>query len=62
MNAVEQLEAAFAAGQLVRPTADTLNFVDLVRALADLAGAPNIERTPGVETPVSYTHLTLPTN
>jgi len=49
MGGVDQLEAAFASGQLVRPTAEALNFIDLVRALAGLAGAPNIERTTGVE-------------
>jgi hypothetical protein len=37
---MSRLLDSFASGQIVRPTADTLNTVDLVRALATLAGAP----------------------
>lgn len=49
MNGVERLLECFDAGRLVRPAAQKLNFVDLVRALLRLAGAGGIESAPGVE-------------
>lgn len=47
MGDVGQLVAAFEAGTLLRPSPDTLNIVDLSRALAGLAGADNVQQTPG---------------
>ena len=47
MSNVDDLRAAFAAGSLVRPSQEALSIVDLSRAAAQLAGAPNAQPTPG---------------
>ena len=43
----QRLVAAFHSGELVRPSPDVLNLVDLARATASLAGAGNITLTSG---------------
>ena len=47
MSDVDDLRAAFAAWSLVRPSQEALSIVDLSRAAAQLAGAPNAQPTPG---------------
>jgi hypothetical protein len=47
---VDRLIKAFHSGQLVRPSARVLNFVDLVNAIAFLAGAKGVQSAPGEET------------
>ncbi len=49
MTGLERLQSWFDSGQLVRPSAEELNFVDLVRALGRLAGAEGVEEGPGVQ-------------
>jgi len=49
MSGVKRLTSWFEAGALVRPSADALNFADLSRAIASLAGVDGVEITPGVE-------------
>lgn len=46
---VDRLIEAFHSGQLVRPSARVLNFVDLVNAIAFLAGAKGVQAVPGEE-------------
>ena len=48
MSDVERLLAAFETGELVRPSPDRLNVVDLANALASIGGAPNVPCSPGV--------------
>lgn len=48
MRPTERVSAWFDSGRIVRPSADELNFVDAVRALALLAGAPQVDPGPGV--------------
>ena len=45
----QSLQTAFEAGVLIRPSPRRLNLVDLVRALALLAGVPNVEQSEGVK-------------
>lgn len=47
MSDVDALLAKFERGEFLRPAADSPNIVDLVRALAQLAGGRGIEATPG---------------
>lgn len=47
MSDVQELLDAFSSGTLLRPSADALNLVDLSRSIAWLAGAPDIDVTPG---------------
>jgi len=47
MSEMERVQSWFDSGLLVRPSADTLNFVDLVHALAHLTGAGNAPPGPG---------------
>ena len=47
MSDVDQLLAAFDSGELLRPTYETPNLVDLSRAIASICGAEGIEPTPG---------------
>jgi len=49
MTQIDRLMEWFEAGRLVRPSAQTLNFVDLIRALFRLAGVPAVEGGPGVD-------------
>jgi len=49
-DSIKSLLNCFQSGQLVSPSADHLNFVDLVRALARLAGADDVPTGPGVKT------------
>ena len=42
MKGIECVQEWFSTGRLMRPSAERLNFVDLVRALAKLAGARNV--------------------
>jgi hypothetical protein len=49
MNAVDRLQSWFDCGQLIRPSAEVLNFVDLVRALLRLGGAEAAGSAPGVD-------------
>lgn len=49
MTDIKRLLSWFDSGALVRPSADALNFTDLARALASLAGVGGLESTPGVE-------------
>jgi len=53
MSDVDRLLASFEAGGLVRPSADSANFVDLSRAIAALAGVGDLELTMGAERIVS---------
>jgi hypothetical protein len=46
MSDVDKLLDAFAAGELLRPSSEVLNIVDLSRALALLAGANGVQSTP----------------
>ena len=48
MSDRERLLAAFDSGELVRPSPDRLNVVDLANALASIGGAPNVPCSPGV--------------
>ena len=48
MSDRERLLAAFETGELVRPSPDRLNVVDLANALASIGGAPNVPHSPGV--------------
>lgn len=45
MSDLDRLLAAFEAGTLVRPNATDPNFIDLVRAVASLAGAEDLDRS-----------------
>ncbi|MSP22015.1 MAG: hypothetical protein EXR66_03180 [Dehalococcoidia bacterium] len=45
LSDVDRLLAAFEAGELVRPSADTPNLVDLARGIAELAGVPGVHST-----------------
>ncbi len=47
MSDVDRLLAAFADGSLVRPSVGGLSIVDLSRAAARVAGAPDVQPTPG---------------
>ena len=47
MTGVDRLLAWFDDGTLIRPSADELNFVDLVVGLCRLAGAGGLGETPG---------------
>lgn len=47
MSDVERLLAAFDGGELLRPSPDVLNLVDLAKATASLAGADDIALTAG---------------
>jgi N-acetylglutamate synthase-like GNAT family acetyltransferase len=49
MNAVDRLESWFSCGHLIWPSAEVLNFVDLVRALLRLGGAEAAGPGPGVD-------------
>lgn len=49
MNDIERVRGWFDSGALLRPATAVPNSVDLARALAHLAGAPDIERGPGVK-------------
>ena len=49
MTDLERVRRWFDTGRLVRPSADVINFVDLVRALAHLTGAEDMETGPGVK-------------
>ena len=49
MTDLERVRRWFDTGRLVRPSADVINFVDLVRALAHLSGAEDMETVPGVK-------------
>ena len=49
MTATEDILHAFERGELVRPSADVLNFVDLVRAVLALGGSEAIDVTAGVD-------------
>lgn len=46
MSDVDRLLAAFESGSLLRPSPDSLNIIDLSRAIALTAGAQGIEPTP----------------
>ena len=48
MSDRERLLAAFETGELVRPSPNSLNVVDLANALASIGGAPNVPHSPGV--------------
>ena len=48
MSDRERLLAAFESGELVRPSPDRLNVVDLANALASIGGASNVPHSPGV--------------
>ena len=50
MSDLERVTAWLDSGRLVRPSADVVNFVDLVRALMRLGGADDVPGGPGVET------------
>ncbi|KPL03146.1 MAG: hypothetical protein AMK75_01800, partial [Planctomycetes bacterium SM23_65] len=50
MSDLERLQSWFDSGRLVRPSADVLNFVDLIRALARLGGAEDVPDGSGVHT------------
>ena len=50
MSDVERLLAAFDSGELVRPSPDRLNVVDLANALASIGGAVDYPDSPGAET------------
>ena len=47
MSDVERLLAAFDSGELVRPSPDRLNVVDLANALASIGGAADFPDSPG---------------
>ena len=47
MSDVERLLAAFDSGELVRPSPDRLNVVDLANAFASIGGARNVPCSPG---------------
>ena len=47
MSDVGRLLAAFDSGELVRPSPDRLNVVDVANALASIGGAADIPRSPG---------------
>jgi hypothetical protein len=47
MTDLERVQGWFEAGRLVRPSADQLNFTDLVRAMLILCGAEEVEDSPG---------------
>jgi predicted AlkP superfamily pyrophosphatase or phosphodiesterase len=47
MSDLGDLLSAFDHGDLLRPTSDALNIVDLSRAVAGLCGAPDVEQTAG---------------
>lgn len=47
MSEVDRLLAAFESGELLRPSAEVANFVDLARAIASLCGVEGVEVTPG---------------
>ena len=47
MSDVERLLAAFDSGELVRPSPDRLNVVDLANAFASIGGARNVPSSPG---------------
>jgi len=49
MDDAGRLLECFGSGRLVRPSAGSANFVDLVRALLRLCGAVDVESGPGVE-------------
>jgi N-acetylglutamate synthase-like GNAT family acetyltransferase len=49
MSEMERVQSWFDSGVLVRPSADTLNFVDLVHALAHLTGAGNAAPRAGAQ-------------
>jgi len=49
MTDLDRVRRWFDIGRLVRPSADVINFVDLVRALAHLTGAEDMETGPGVK-------------
>lgn len=49
MSDVDRLLAAFASGELLRPSSHTPNLVDLSRAIAAVCGVPAAASTPGLE-------------
>jgi hypothetical protein len=50
MSDLDRLLEAFESGALLRPDAADPNFIDLVRAVAALAGVEDLERSPNSET------------
>ena len=49
MSDLDRLLEAFESGALLRPDAADPNFIDLVRAVAALAGVDHLERSPNSE-------------